>query len=306
MAVELKRAPAPTQITPVATIADVIEKHWRSLLVAVAAYVALFWPALVELVGFWNEDPDFSHGFLVPVIAGAILWGNRESLGKLESRSSPVGFGLVGIFLGIFFVGYLTRTNIIQRVGLWGTLASGCWGVFGTALLRAKPFPFFYLLLAIPPHYALLNSVRMSLKGYATMISCDSLNLIGINALQQGNLLVIDQHRLEVADACSGIRSLMAIVATAMLFAYLFRTGAWKGSLLVLTAIPVTILVNVLRILTVAVALVSFDINLASGTVHDMLGMIVFAISMVLLYTSWLFYKWLFRWENPEEDNVVS
>jgi exosortase len=283
-------------------VADLLRKNTIGLSLAAVAYLVLFWPALEELVGYWSEDPDFSHGFLIPVICGVILWSNRKELGNLSTKPSTLGLIAVGFFVGVFFVGYLTRTNVIQRCGLWGALVSGCWAAFGTALLRAKPFPFFYLLLAIPPHYALLNSIRISLKGYATILSSDALKLLGVDAIPQGNVLVTDGYRLEVADACSGIRSLMAIVATAILFAYLFRTGVLRGSILVATAIPVTILVNVLRIVIVATALVNFDIDLTTGLAHESIGMVVFGISIVALYTSWLFYQWLFRWKPREED----
>jgi len=285
-----------TERTP--TVADWLRRGALPLALAGTAYLVLSWPALVELASFYGEDPDFSHGFLVPLISAAILWSNRSTLGALPARPSAAGLASVVFFLGVFFVGHLTRTNIIQRVALWGVLTSGCWAACGPALLKAKPFPFLFLALAIPPHHALLSSIRLGLKSYATMISADVLALLGVVATPQGNVLVVDQHRLEVADACSGIRSLMAIIATAFLFAYLFRTGALRGTLLVMTAIPVTILVNVLRIVIVAVALVRVDIDLTAGLSHQTLGLIVFCVSVAALWGSWTFYQWLFRWRT--------
>ena len=283
------------------TVAEILRKNAFVLFLATLAYLVLFGPTLMNLAAYWSEDPDFSHGYLIPVISAVILWGKRAEIAKLKARPSMLGLISVGFFVCLFFVGHLTRTNIVQRVALWGTLISGCWAAFGFLLLRSNMFPSLYLLLAIPPHYALLNSVRLELKGYATVLSADVLGLFGVDASPQGNVLLAEGARLEVADACSGIRSLVAIIATATLFAYLFRAGFLRGSILVATAIPVTILINVLRIVTVAVSLIFLDVDLTAGAPHEALGFIVFGLSILALYASWAFYQWLFHW-TPEKE----
>ncbi len=290
----------PAQRGAATTVLQAMRRDRLALSAAAVGFVVLFWPALVELVSFWNEDPDFSHGFLIVPISAGILWANRKSIGQLETRRSAWGLALTLTSLLVFFAGHLTRTNVVQRAGLWGTLVGGTWFLYGSMLPRRHPFPFLFLLFMFPPPHQWLVAIRLHLKRLATQMSADSLPLFGVDALEQGNVLVVAGRQLEVADACSGVRSLMAIVATAALFAYLFRTGTPRGVLLILTAIPVTVVINVLRIVVVSVALVRADIDLTAGTPHEILGFAVFALSLVLLFASARFWAWLFRWRTKE------
>ena len=260
-----------------------------------AGYLLLFWPTLTTFAYDCWETPDYSHCLAIPAICLGIVLANRRELGAVESRRSLIGFAVLVVALLVFFAGYgAGRTNVIERIGLWVSLVAGVWFVFGSKLIVAKPFPFFYLLLAIPPPFVIFDSLRLELQRIATRISGDVLRLSGFDVIVRGNVLQVESELLEVADACSGIRSLFAIVATSVLFAYLFRTGIYKGALIVVTSIPITVAINVLRILIVSVALASFDVDLTEGLIHDGLGLGVFAISLGLLYLSWLLYDWLF------------
>ncbi len=283
------------------TIAVFLRRNALWVALAAVALLALSWPTLRGLVEYWLEDADFSHGFLIPVIGGVILFSNRARLGSIAARRSNAGLLVLLASLGFYFVGCLSFTNIIERLALWGTFIGCVWYLLGPAVLAAHAFPFFFLLLAIPPPFFLLLSLRLALKAIATRLSADALVLVGYPAFAEGNVLSLGEHRLEVADACSGIRSLMAIISTAILFAYLFRAGPWKGILLIATAIPVTVAVNVLRIIIVAVALDSFQVDLTHGAEHELVGFAVFAVSLGLLYASWRFYGWFFRWRRAEE-----
>jgi exosortase len=282
------------------TVASYLRHNVLAISIAAAGFVALFWPTLRGLVGYWYEDPDFSHGFLIPVISGVILFANRKDLGDLAARRSMRGLVILVVSIVVLLAGSLSFTNILERLALWGAIVGAVVFVLGPALVRRKPFPFFFLLLAIPPPFFLLTPLRLALKGFATRLSADVLLALGYGALPQGNVLSIGEHRLEVADACSGVRSLMAIVSTAVLFAYLFRTGFWKGAALTATAIPITVAVNILRIIIIAVALVSFQVDLTQGAAHELVGFAVFSLSLGLLYASWRFYDWLFRWNDLE------
>jgi exosortase len=193
-------------------------------------------------------------------------------------------------------------TRIIERLAVWGAIVSSLWFLFGARFLRTRPFPYFYLLLCIPPPFFLLSPVRLALKSFATRLASDALVLLGFPARPEGNILAIAEIRLEVADACSGIRSLMAVTATAVLLAYLFRMGFWKGTLLTATAIPITVVVNVLRLVVIAVALTSFQIDLTSGWSHDMLGFAVFGISLSLLFAASRFVEWFFLWTPTRKE----
>jgi exosortase len=266
-----------------------------ALALAAIGFILLFRQTIGGLVSAWAEDPDFSHGFLVVPISSLILFADRKRLASLPVRRSWMGLALLLGSLGVFFAGGYTVSDWLERIGLYGSLLGGIWYLLGSGVIRANPFPYFFLLFAIPPPGLLLNPLRLALRQFATQLTSEVLLRIGLVAIPEGNVLSLGEHKLEVADACSGIRSLLAILAVAVLFAYLFRTGLWKGILLTATAVPVTIFNNVLRIVVVAVALGRFQVDLAEGTAHDLLSLATFTLSVGGLYLSSIFYNWLFR-----------
>ena len=294
-------SPSSPALSEEYTVASFLRRDALWVALAAAAFVALFWTTFRGLMRDWLEDPDLSHGLLIPVIGGVILFSNRRTLRSIAVRRSNAGLLVLLASLGFYFVGCLSFVNVIERFALWGALIGSVWFLLGPAVLAAQPFPFFFLLLAIPPPYFLVLPLRLALKGFATRLSADLLLVLGYPAFPEGNILALGEHRLEVADACSGIRSLMAIISTAILFAYLFKAGPWKCLLLTVTAIPVTVAVNVLRIIVIAVALYTFQVDLTHGAEHELVGFAVFAVSLGLLYGSWGFYRWFFRWKRAEE-----
>lgn len=285
-----------TDLRTGSTVSERIRGDRVLLAVVAAAATVLFWPTLTELWGQWMDDPDFSHGIVIVGVSAALLYAKRDELGALAARRSLAGLAFLVLCLLLYAAGHRTMTHIIERLALWGVVVGSLWFLFGTRFLLARPFPYFYLLLCIPPPFFILSPVRLELKNFATRLSSDALVLMGIPAVPEGNVLAIGECRLEVADACSGIRSLMAVTATAVLLAYICRMGIWKGSLLTAFAIPITVLVNIIRLLVVAVALIRFEIDLTSGWPHDMVGFAVFGVSLALLFAMSRFIEWFFRW----------
>jgi exosortase len=266
--------------------------------VALAGFLLLYWPVLAGLGESWTEDPDLALSFAIPPVSAVVLLKHRRSLADLAARRSLSGLCIVLVSLGIFLSSYVCFTNFSQRLAVWGTIVGAVWFTLGSGVLRAKPFPFLFLLLAIPPPDVLMGSLRITLKDLATRVSADILGMPGWHASPQGNILVLDDLRLEVADACSGIRSLLATVASAVLLAYLVGAGWVRGSLLLATAIPVTILLNVLRVVIMAACLKAFDLDLTQGLRHQALGYAVFAAGLGLLYAFWRFFDWLLVWRS--------
>ncbi|MGQ9591747.1 MAG: exosortase/archaeosortase family protein, partial [Planctomycetota bacterium] len=239
-------------------------------------------------------DPDFSHGFLVPPIALWLLFREGRWL-EAEGRGSALGLAFLSASLVLFALGDLSLVNFFQRAGSWGMLVGAFWFLFGWEPLRRHPFPWFFLLFAIPPPFEILSPIRLGLKRLATQLAADITSLAGVPAIPDGNVLVAAGTRLEVADACSGVRSLFAMLATAVLFAHLFRTGLPLGTLLAASAVPVVVLWNSLRVVSIALALAWFEVDLAHGAAHEAIGFAVFGLGVASLYLLWTFYAWLVR-----------
>ncbi len=256
-------------------------------------YVVLAWPTLrLWAVDCWS-DPDLSHVFVVPLISGAILWSMRDRLRSADERAAWQGsFVMVGA-LAVFFAGRAALASSVERVGVWLLGIGLVWFCLGRRVVTSAFFALFFLLFAVPPPFVVVSVSRVFLKQLAIRMSSDVLSLCGFESRPLGSVLVVEGHQLEVADACTGIRSLFAIVTTAVLFAYLLRLGLIRGVFLAAIAVPVTVVLNVARILIVAIALAAFGVDLTGGSVHAALGAGVFLLSLVFLYVSCRVLEWL-------------
>lgn len=288
------------------TIGDFLGRHRWALALAAAVFVGLFLPTILMLLRFCLQEDDFSHCLIVPFVSGWILFANRRKILEIPARGSLAGLAILVASLLLFAFGYLTTRSIFQRLGMVGCSIGLTAFLLGSELLRRHPFPFLFLFLSIPVPYVYYLKISLALRAFATALSAGILHGAGVPVMDEGNLLVVGTHRLGVEDACSGIRSLMAIVTIAVLFCHLFRTGLLPGLVLIAISIPVTILVNILRIFVTAWVLQGYEVDLTRGLVHESMGMILFAISLVFLYAAWLFVRWLFCLRDVRREVPVA
>lgn len=267
------------------------QRFW--LLLIALLYLALFWPAIAQWYSDCREMDDFSHCLLIPFICGGILFYKRREILKLPWSRGYLGLVVFLLSLPVYFSGLGFYFNAFQRIGAYGCFIGLAAFLFGTRLVRSRPFPFLYLSLAIPLPFELHQNLAIKLRGIATALSASFLQLLGVPALNDGNILSFGEHRLDVVDACSGIRSLMAIVSLALLFSYLFKSGWIGGAMLLVLSLPVVVLANVFRIVFQAWFLHYWNLDFTQGLSHDILGMVVFMLSMALLYAAWIFLRWL-------------
>ncbi len=275
------------------TVAGYLRAHLAAVALSVAAFLLLFATTLRDLAFAWYRDGEISHGFLVVAGSAAIVFARRRAIGAAPARISFLGLSVLLAGLVLHFFGRARFTDFATSFGLWAAVLGSAWFVLGARAIGACPFPFFFLAFAVPPPNSILGPMRLGLRTIATRMSADILGSIGIEAVQSGNVLFAGDRELEVADACSGIRSLLVIVASAILFAWLFRAGWSRGAMLALAAIPITVAVNILRIVFLAVALVRFRTDMTEGAVHEAVSIAAFAASLGLLYACLRFLRWL-------------
>lgn len=283
------------------TVGAELHSHRLAIVVSCLGALLLFWPALASLVRFWYERGEYSHAFLIPIFSAAILYSRRRELGGLPARSSVTGFVLLLLALLLFLAGSIMGLNTPQRLAIWGSFIGGVWFVLGPSVLRTRPFPFAFLLLSIPLPFFAVSPMSLELKRVATRFSSELLIRMGYWALPDGNVLVAAGHRLEVVDACSGIRSLMATLTLAILIAYSVRARWTCGTVLVLLAIPITLFSNVLRIILVAILLFETGTDLSTGTAHDALGLATFGLGLGMIYLIWRLIRWTLASSEPRE-----
>jgi exosortase len=235
---------------------------------------------LRELVRDWIRDPNYSHGFLIPVISGYLVWGNRHEFKR--TRLSPASLGILGLILamGVLVLGTAGAEVFTQRVSLIATLASLVLLLYGWRYLGLVAFPLAFLLLAIPLPYVIYYGLTAPMQALAAKCAVWGLSGIGVQALGQGNTIHLAHTSLEVAEACSGIRSLYAFLAVGALVAYFTAIPLWGRLLVFLAAIPLSMAGNALRVWASGLGAHLIGPEATEGTVHELFGLLVFVVSL--------------------------
>ncbi len=259
---------------------------WReralSLFIFGVALLILYHRVLYKLVQDWFIDPNYSHGLLLPFFSAYFIWLNREELA--ETPVSPANQGLlwVAFGLGLLLLGAVAGELFTQRLSFLFVLYGGVVFLFGRPWAKKLAFPIWLLVLAIPIPYVIYNALTFPLKLFATKMATSLLQAIGLSVYRDGNIIVLPNMVLEVIDACSGIRSLISLLAVCVILAYFVRRWVYRV-LLVLLSIPIAIGVNVLRIFVTGVLSYHLGKEAAEGFFHTFSGLLVFMLSIFLV-----------------------
>ncbi len=254
-----------------------------ALLVFFLALILLYFPVLKGLVYDWWHDPNYSHGFLLPLFSGYLIWVKKEELSTLPFRGSWWGMLLVAAGLILLLLGWVAGEQFTQRFSFLVVLYGGLVFLLGWPVARKLFFPVWLLTLAIPIPYVIYNSLTFPLKLFASKVATSLLQLIGLSVYRDGNIIILPNMVLEVVDACSGIRSLISLLAISAILAYFTRSNLWKA-VLILASIPVAIGVNVLRVFITGVLSYHLGPKAAEGFFHTFSGFLVFGLSLFLIF----------------------
>lgn len=249
-----------------------------------ALLLILYGPVLKALVLDWWRDPNYGHGFLVPVFAGYVLWKERFRLARLTAR--PSNFGLL-VMLGaisLLLIGSLGAELFSSRVSLIVLAGGIVLFLAGWTMFRAVLFPLGFLLLMIPIPTIVFNQITFPLQLLASRFATFWLQLVNVPVLREGNLIILPNYTLEVVDACSGIRSLMTLITLAFAYGYLAESRRWARYLLVLLMIPIAIVSNAIRIMGAGVLTYHFGPAAAKGFFHEFSGWVIFVAALILMF----------------------
>jgi exosortase len=264
-------------------------------------FLALYGPLFPELVRDWSSGGDFSHGFLVPVIAGALVWTRRERIRSAPARAFLPGAWLLGGAVAAYVLGVAASEFTLQRLSMVAFLGGWILLVWGPD--RAKPlvFPVAFLLFMIPPPGIVWSAISFPLQLLATTATVDTLSWAGMEVARAGNVIRLPGCSLEVAHACSGLRSLVALLAVGAVLAEGSlvggrgpRSGAARW-IVFLAAVPVAVLVNAMRVAVTTLLAARYGPGAATGTAHDAAGIAMFAVAMGLLWWSRKGVAWIER-----------
>lgn len=246
---------------------------------------AVYWRILPDLVRQWWDDPNYSHGFLVPFFSGYLVWAGRDRLQAAirHARASWAGLLVLLTGLGMLVLGDIGAENYLSRGSLIVVLAGLILFHLGPSVLRQVAFPMTFLLFMVPLPAILFYAVTFPLQNLAAQNAAWALDLLGVPVLLDGNVLHLSQITLGVTEACSGVRSLISLLALAMAWAYLTLDRRWAMVVLVASALPITIAANAVRIISTGLIGQWFGMSYAQGFFHTFSGWLIFLVAFVAL-----------------------
>jgi len=282
--------------------------YWRAFAI-ISAILFTYAAVLVKLSRDWWTDENYSHGLLVPIIIGYILWSQRDKFAAEPARPSVLLGGLAVAFaLFALWTGVAGAELFTQRMSLVLLIAGTVVYFGGLKFLRLILVPLGLLILAIPIPAIIFNKIAFPLQLFASRCAVWSMTAVGIPVLRQGNVIELkplnsfDTKKLEVVEACSGIRSLMTLMTLAVVFAYFsyprsnnsggpagpfgwFRTyGFWRSLIIVLSAVPIAILTNAARVSGTGILSHYYGTGVADGFFHSFSGWVVYVVAFLLLF----------------------
>lgn len=256
---------------------------WSVLAVVMTVLGYLYADSLRFLVQTWLEDDNYSHGPFIPLISLYLIWLRRTQLQTVERRGSWWGLPIVAAGLLVYVVGEFAAMFAVVHFSLWIVIVGLLACAIGLSGIRLLAFPLLYLLAALPLPVFLQNELSSRLQLWSSALGIGCLQLVGVMAYREGNVIDLGPIQLQVVEACSGIRYLFPLMALTLLCAYLYRESFWKRALLVLSSIPISILLNGFRIGAIGVLVEAYGGGAAEGFGHFFEGWVFFVASLGLL-----------------------
>lgn len=278
------------------------QKHklMGAVTVLAASFGLLYWRVGAKLIHDWATDENYSHGFLIIPLAGYLAWERRDQLRRIPlAPCSWWGLLIVGGSLAVLIAGLLGAELFLTRIALIGTLAGGILFLLGWQHLKVLLFPLGILLLMIPIPAIIFNQIVFPLQLLASRVGEASLSAAGVPVLREGNVIILANTSLEVAEACSGIRSLVSLLTLGIVYGYMIDRRPGVRTAIALSSIPVAIIANGVRVAGTGLAAHFFGPAAAQGFLHTFSGWLVFVFAFVLLFGIVRTLQWLFPSAPP-------
>ncbi|NOY53162.1 MAG: exosortase/archaeosortase family protein [Deltaproteobacteria bacterium] len=246
--------------------------------------LVLYAPVFPELWRDWNQDPNYGYGIFVPLISAFLVWRKRKKISRIQPE--PYGPGLFVVLFGFttYLIGIagneLFTTRISFIIVLLGILLT-MWGKKGS---KTIVFPILYLLLMIPLPYILYYAIASPMKLFATKWAVFTIDLLHITVHHEGNIIYLPNTTLEVADACSGLRSLTSLLTFGIAFTYIAQQRFLPRALLVVAIFPIAVISNILRLVVTALLAVYKGPDTAQGFLHETSGIVVYTTATLLIF----------------------
>jgi len=262
---------------------------------AFSAMAAAYWAVVHGMVLDWMHDENNSHGFIVPLVSGYMVWKTRDRLLEQPVRPNPWGLALAAFGTAMLMAGWLATEYFTMRASLLVVLAGAGLYWFGARVMAVLAGPLAYMVLMIPIPAIAYDAAAFPLKLFVTKVSVAAMKAMGIMVTREGNVMVFPNITLEVVNACSGLRSLTSLLAVGLAYVILFARGAWVRAALVALIFPIALAANMTRVIGTGVLAQHFGAAAAEGFFHEFAGLVIFLTSIALLMGA---HKLLSRWSR--------
>jgi exosortase D (VPLPA-CTERM-specific) len=249
------------------------------LAITLAAAIVPFASVLGDLYNIWNLQPEYSHGIIIPVLSAYLIWRRREELRGLPFTGSWLGLALIAVGLALRLLGVITTMTTIEHYAFLVVLYGLILALTGPVIFRRLRMPLFILLFAVPLPSVFNNALSLQLQFLSSELGVWVIRAAGISVLLEGNIIDLGNYQLEVAQACSGLRYLFPLMTLAFIAASLFRGPLWKRAVLFLVSVPITVIMNSVRIGFIGITVEHWGPSMAEGALHDFEGWLVFMLS---------------------------
>ncbi len=257
-------------------------------------FIVAYFPVLKILVGKWAASDEYAHAFFTVPIIVYMIWCKREQLGKAKGNTS-VGFFCVTLSVIFYLISIPLQIPTLSFLAMTMFLISALIYLAGFMALKelAMPILLFIMIIPIPNQIYSLITIPLQLK--VTQLSEQVIQLLGIPIYREGNVISLPGKSFQVVEACSGLRSLITLTTLSLIMGYFTLRTTWTRVLLLLLSVPVAFFVNTIRVLVLVLAYYYFQLDLATGTVHTVLGVLIFGIALVSLF---FLQRMMEQWER--------
>jgi len=250
----------------------------------IVLWFTVFYPILPQLVGAWLNHSNESHGMLVPVICLYLAWQKKDRLAEEKAQPSITGLWVLLASMVLYLAAFAGGVAVVSRLMIVTSLIGIVLFVYGRRIFKILAFPLLFAFFMVPVPESIIGMISLPLQLFATNISAFLIHAVNIPVYQEGNMLYFAQTQLEVAEACSGIRSVTALTMLSVLFVYLLEFTLWKKVVILLSAVPIALIANIVRVTGTGILAHFFGAQVARGFLHDFSGLAVFIFGLVVLF----------------------
>ena len=262
---------------------------WGILTLVSLVLIFVYYDGLKEMVTWWNERPEYGHGFMIPFITAFFIWQKKDQLEQLEFNGSWLGVVLVVVGLLFFFVGTLSAIFVVIQYAFLIALFGLALSLTGVKAFKIILVPMVVLAFMIPLPNFFYNSLSSELQLISSQIGVAFIRIFDISVYLEGNVIDLGVFKLQVVEACNGLRYLFPLMTLGFISAYFFTGAFWKKAVIFLSTIPITILMNSIRIGAIGVTVEYWGPEMAEGFLHDFEGWVIFMACLgILIAEMWL------------------